>query len=447
MTNTLMILVAFCLSVCSISEGLPKITVEPSDVVEGEPVTLTCTVDSPDIYYITWYRNSTYITDCIDTRCYDSISYYNTTMNRLNRTSSIYIQNVSKSRDRGPWKCKDQSSPFYDVIKLDVKEITGHLTLIRPENTRFVAGQSIDITCNTEVTYPATNITWYIETADNKLYEDITTDIEDGVSTSRLTLTLDKHLNNHTLYCSAFNGYGEVQTDFLKLDVPYPPTIHILTKATSIAIAEKTSKVIAEGEQILLICFVLDANPRVPPRGYSWSRNGIKLKDQTSDIFKVDSTSSHDTGDYTCTGNNGIGTGVSSPVKIYADPRVKEDKSGVVTGLAVCLALFMVLSIALSLLVAYLMLTNRRSTIKTNESVAISRITSVVSPNNTINESSNYEGLELDTRYDNQYTSFNVVSVPDSSPERVQEYDNQASDTVATNGDNSLYENVERAQA
>ncbi|XP_055958120.1 B-cell receptor CD22 isoform X2 [Patella vulgata] len=348
MTNTLMILVAFCLSVCSISEGLPKITVEPSDVVEGEPVTLTCTVDSPDIYYITWYRNSTYITDCIDTRCYDSISYYNTTMNRLNRTSSIYIQNVSKSRDRGPWKCKDQSSPFYDVIKLDVKD---------------------------------------------------------------------------------------------------PPTIHILTKATSIAIAEKTSKVIAEGEQILLICFVLDANPRVPPRGYSWSRNGIKLKDQTSDIFKVDSTSSHDTGDYTCTGNNGIGTGVSSPVKIYADPRVKEDKSGVVTGLAVCLALFMVLSIALSLLVAYLMLTNRRSTIKTNESVAISRITSVVSPNNTINESSNYEGLELDTRYDNQYTSFNVVSVPDSSPERVQEYDNQASDTVATNGDNSLYENVERAQA
>ncbi|XP_050412978.2 nectin-4 [Patella vulgata] len=447
MENTLMILVVFCLSVRSISKGLIEITVEPSDVVEGEPVTLTCTSNSSWFRFIIWYRNGTRVAICHYTDCKEYPSYYNTTVNLVNKTSSIYIQNVSKSRDSGTWICDERR---YDLghaeIKLDVKELTGNLTLIRPENPRFIAGQPKDITCKTEVTYPTTNITWYIDTADNRLYEDITTDIEDGVSTSRLRLTLDKHLNNHTLYCSAFNGYGEAQTDFLKLDVTYQPTIHIVTEATSITIAEKTFTVIAEGGQLLLTCSVQDTNPRVPPHGYTWSRNGIKLTDQTSDIFKVDSTSSHDIGNYTCTGNNGIGTGISSPVMVYVIPCVYEDKSGVVTGLAVGLTLFMVLSIVLSLLVAYLILTNRRSTTKTNESEAISRITPVTAPNNIINESSNYEGLELDTRDDNQYTSINVVSVPDSSPERVQEYDNQASDTAATKGDNSLYENMERTQ-
>ncbi|XP_055958121.1 B-cell receptor CD22-like [Patella vulgata] len=290
------------------------------------------------------------------------------------------------------------------------KELTGNLTLIRPEKTRFIAGQSIDITCKTEVTYTTTNITWYIDTADNKLYEDITTDIEDGVSTSRLRLTLDKHLNNHTLYCSAFNGYGEVQTDFLKLDVTCLPTIHIVIEATSIAIVE--------GEQLLLTCSVQDTNPRVPPHGYTWSRNGIKLIDQTSNIFKVNSTSSRDTGDYTCTGNNGIGIGISSPVKVNLILCVYE----VVIGLSVCLALFMVLSIVLSFVVAYLMLKIRRLTTSSKEG-------------------SNYDGLEQGNREDDQYSSTTAL-VPDTSPEQIPEYYNQTSNIAGATGDNSLYENV-----
>ncbi|KAK6175219.1 hypothetical protein SNE40_013727 [Patella caerulea] len=86
---------------------------------------------------------------------------------------------------------------------------------------------------------------------------------------------------------------------------------------------------------------------------------------------------------------------------VHVIPRVCEDKSGIVTGLAVGLALFMVLSIVLSSLIAYLILIIRRLTTK---------------------EVSNYEGLEVGNRDDNQYASSNVASIPDMSPEH--EYNN-----------------------
>ncbi|XP_050391150.2 LOW QUALITY PROTEIN: hemicentin-1 [Patella vulgata] len=162
-----------------------------------------------------------------------------------------------------------------------------------------------EVTCYTGTIDSTVSFTWYIDSTDNVLPGQ-TTGVTNGATASILQLTSTKQLNNKKLYCSATNQCGTGTTDYITLDIQYPPTVH--------ADPSTSPYKIIEGNQLILTCTVDDSNPQ--PTSFTWSKDGGSITGQRSSVFRLTSVQRSQAGQYTCTANNVVGTGTSTSVQV-----------------------------------------------------------------------------------------------------------------------------------
>ncbi|XP_055954849.1 B-cell receptor CD22 [Patella vulgata] len=162
-----------------------------------------------------------------------------------------------------------------------------------------------EVTCYFGTIDSTVSFTWYIDSTDNVLTGQ-SSGVINGGTASIFQLTSTKQLNNKKLYCSATNQCGTGNTDNITLDIRYRPTVHI-EPSTSLY------KLI-EGNLLILTCTVDDSNPQ--PTSFTWSKDGGSITGQRSSVFRLTSVQRSQAGQYTCTANNGVGTGTSTSVQV-----------------------------------------------------------------------------------------------------------------------------------
>ncbi|XP_050391194.1 uncharacterized protein LOC126810237 isoform X1 [Patella vulgata] len=84
--------------------------------------------------------------------------------------------------------------------------------------------------------------------------------------------------------------------------LPVKPLVHIKPSTDPYKVIE--------GGQLMLTCVVDESNPVVPADGFTWIKNGIEIKGHNTSIYIIEQLEMADNGTYTCTGNNGVDTGI-----------------------------------------------------------------------------------------------------------------------------------------
>ncbi|XP_070550741.1 hemicentin-2-like [Ptychodera flava] len=224
---------------------------------EGEPVTLSCVVDSnPAPSEYTWTKDG------------DTVS----------SESSFVIENVDRSH-MGDYVC-EATNIFYDgtnateygVVHLDV-QYGPDITIVDETDHFTIEGMNYRASCDVDAN-PEASVYWEypddsIVVSSEVLLEEVTR-IESGVYTC---------FANNTLW----DGFEGSSNESFYLDVQYPPLVQ------STDIVEK------ESESVTLTCET-DSNPT--PSEYSWTKNGDVIG--TESTYVVDSLGRSDSGNYTC---------------------------------------------------------------------------------------------------------------------------------------------------
>ncbi|XP_050391161.2 neural cell adhesion molecule 1 [Patella vulgata] len=280
--------------------GEISLDIDQSDVCEGTSVTLTCTVDPPQMS-MTWRRSGIRIASCSPT-CFNQESYHNITFNTT--VGIVYIKKTSLIRDGGEWQCMPLGSRGTENKTLT---ITARASSTMKDKGRllFTDGMVTNVTCYTGTIDSTVTFAWYIDSTGNVLPGQ-TSGVINGGTASYLQLTGTKQLNNKTLYCSATNQCGTGNTDNITLDIRYRPTVHVEPSTSPYKIIE--------GNQLTLTCTVDDSNPQ--PTSFTWSKDRGSITGQSSSVFRLTSVQRSQAGQYTCTANNGVGTGTSTSVQV-----------------------------------------------------------------------------------------------------------------------------------
>ncbi|XP_041797521.1 B-cell receptor CD22 isoform X2 [Chelmon rostratus] len=118
-------------------------------------------------------------------------------------------------------------------------------------------------------------------------------------------------------YCEANNTHGKVGSNTVIIDVTYAPQVEV--SMTSPA-------VVKQGDEIALTCDVRKSNPQ--PHTYSWFKDGVDTGCSTYQYVKR--VEPEDSGSFTCSATNSVGTGTSQPLQImvqYGPRNTKISKS------------------------------------------------------------------------------------------------------------------------
>ncbi|XP_067367053.1 B-cell receptor CD22-like isoform X1 [Channa argus] len=152
-------------------------------------------------------------------------------------------------------------------------------------------GHSVTLTCLAKGV-PATNISWF---KNDTMMKAMSTMAE-------WTITEIDASYSGEYRCKAQNKHGTLTSAPVTVDVTYAPEVEITT----------TSSEVTEGDKMTLTCSVKRSNPQLVT--YTWQKNGANIVD--GQTFVVDTMKPEDSGSYTCTANNAVGSGSSPELQI-----------------------------------------------------------------------------------------------------------------------------------
>jgi len=109
-------------------------------------------------------------------------------------------------------------------------------------------------------------------------------------------------------HCVVANGYGNVSSNNVYLQVKQPPEILIQTE----------SQWIKQDEPLKIEVFISGT----PPLLFQWSKDGSILPGETSASFKIPKAGGSDEGVYTCEVTNSCASIATDPVIIYTAPQI-----------------------------------------------------------------------------------------------------------------------------
>ncbi|XP_019215917.1 B-cell receptor CD22 isoform X2 [Oreochromis niloticus] len=212
---------------------LPSVSVSPSkEIVEGSPVTLTCSSDANPTKY-TWYKEQSLIS----------------------REQQL-IFNPIQSADSGEYYCTAEKElgkwPIINYISINVNYAPKLPSVSVSPSAEIVEGSSVTLTCSSDAN-PAATYTWYKEKDHEHLSED-----------SQLIFSSIQPSDSGEYYCTAENELGEKKSDSIFINVKYPQ------KPPSVTVSP--SGEIGEGSPVTLICSTVSCSPGIRNNQDSWKK-------------------------------------------------------------------------------------------------------------------------------------------------------------------------------
>ncbi|XP_034730813.1 B-cell receptor CD22 [Etheostoma cragini] len=178
-------------------------------------------------------------------------------------------------------------------------------TLAETSSQIVKKGQSVTLTCSAKGN-PAPTFTWF----KNKQHA--------GETGAEWIITSIEESQDGEYHCEATNKHGITPSNPVTINVQYLPEVEVNSSAS----------VVKQGETITLTCIVKRSKP--PPGTYSWFKDGKAVcQEQTYVVKRIQPENS---GLYTCSATNTVGTGKSGSLQIKVEyaPR-KTSISPVVT--------------------------------------------------------------------------------------------------------------------
>ncbi|XP_076325692.1 hemicentin-2-like isoform X2 [Tachypleus tridentatus] len=285
-------------------------------VVEGEMVSLTCTVEGArPAANITWYNRSEVVRpQPIDSKDLMSDGTY--------RTTNTLVFIASRHDHHGDFFCKGTNSviqkrletPLFQVTTLEVLFSPAVEVLPRGYYSVTESDKAI-FTCYFNANPPnVTEIVWF---KNNDIFSQTPTDRLRLTKTPIPTLEIRnvRREDAGTFSCQVKNAYGRgTSINLVELDVLYSPQVS-LNLQSPIAVEGTNSSV-------LLTCDTLDGNPKNLTR-VKWYKDEELLEESTSSKLILTSIKRHFAGNYSCQGNNGADwSPISSPevLTVYYPP-------------------------------------------------------------------------------------------------------------------------------
>uniref|UniRef100_UPI0037E74EE8 B-cell receptor CD22-like n=1 Tax=Semicossyphus pulcher TaxID=241346 RepID=UPI0037E74EE8 len=247
---------------------LPSVSVSPAEIVEGTPVTLTCSSEANPAATYTWYKdNEERGNQAVSTeaklvfssiQASDSGKYYCAAGNRLGRTTSV---STSIDVKYGPKLPSVSVSPSAEIVE----------------------GSSVTLTCSSDAK-PAAKCTWYRENQTQPL----------GPERSYHFTSISSD-DRRNYYCKCANNYGEINSSLLFVDVQYGP------KPLSVSVSPSAE--IVEGSSVTLTC----SSDAKPAAKCTWYRENQTQPLGPERSYHFTSISSDDSRNYYCKCVNNYG--------------------------------------------------------------------------------------------------------------------------------------------
>ncbi|XP_066559249.1 B-cell receptor CD22 isoform X2 [Amia ocellicauda] len=257
-----------------------SVSVSPSgEIVEGSPVTLTCSSNAnPPVQRYTWFNSSGDAVwekgsgqsfTIVETSSVDSGQYYCEAHNRIGAHHS-------------------------QAVTVDVQYAPKNTSLSISPSGKIVEGSPYTLTCSSNANPPVQRYTWFkssdmLEKKQSLFFANISSG------------------DSGKYFCKAQNRIGAHHSPAVTVDVQYAP------KNTSVSISPFGE--IVEGSPVTLTC---SSNAKPPVQRYTWFKSsGAAVWEKGSgQSFTISNFSSGDSGQYNCEAQNRIGTHNSPAVTV-----------------------------------------------------------------------------------------------------------------------------------
>ncbi|XP_043094038.1 B-cell receptor CD22-like [Puntigrus tetrazona] len=246
------------------------VSISPSEIVEGDSVTLICSSDSNPPAEISWFKGGTTV-------------------------GSGRIYNISKIRSdhREEYKCKSRNKhgeKYSEAVTLNIMYPPRNVSVFMNGSGEIVEGDSVTLICSSDSNPPA-EISW----------------IKGGTTVgSGRIYNISKIRSDHReeYKCKSRNKHGEKYSEAVTLNIMYPPR--------NVSVFMNGSGEIVEGDSVTLICSS-DSNP--PALNFFWFK-----ENQSSSVGSGQSFSALQSGRFYCEAHNQHGSQRSDAVSVTVHP-------------------------------------------------------------------------------------------------------------------------------
>ncbi|XP_043106383.1 B-cell receptor CD22-like isoform X1 [Puntigrus tetrazona] len=248
-----------------------SVSIIPSEIVEGDSVTLICSSDSNPPAEISWIKGGTTV-----------------------GSGRIYSISKIRSDHSGEYKCKSRNEhgeKDSEAVTLNVMYPPKSVSVsISP--SEIVEGDSVTLICSSDSNPPA-EISWIKE--------------EMFVGSGRI-YNISKIRSDHReeYKCKSRNEHGEKYSEAVTLNIMYPPR--------NVSVFMNGSGEIVEGDSVTLICSS-DSNP--PALNFFWFK-----ENQSSSVGSGQSFSALQSGRFYCEAHNQHGSQRSDAVTVTVKGRL-----------------------------------------------------------------------------------------------------------------------------
>ncbi|XP_078022744.1 sialoadhesin-like [Epinephelus lanceolatus] len=254
------------------SLSAPSVSVSPSaEIVEGGPVTLTCSSDANPAAAYTWYKENG-----------------NPDVYPLSEEPQLFFESIQSS-DSGEYYCTADNKlgrKTSESIPIAVQYAPKLPSVSVSPSAEITDENSLTLTCRSDAN-PAANYTWYRKRRNP--------DLQSVSKEPQLVFSSIQSSDSGEYYCTAENRLGKKTSESIYVNGKYGP------KLPSVSVSPSAE--IVEGSSVTLTCSS-DANPAA---NYTWYKENQKLLQGSEGSYNFTSISSEDRGIYFCKSENPYG--------------------------------------------------------------------------------------------------------------------------------------------
>ncbi|XP_077379569.1 B-cell receptor CD22-like isoform X2 [Festucalex cinctus] len=285
----------------------PRVSLMTSldDIMEGRPLTLTCTTDTSTSRQYRWFKKNG-----------------NLPVQDLRTDGPQLVFSAIRSSDSAEYFCSAANGlgeKMSKPVQVDVKYAPKFFHLRASPSNVIDEGQSVTLSCGSDAK-PAASYTLYKDNQTVQRHQK-----PEGFLEFRT-----QHAGS--FYCVALNKYGNVKSSTVVVDVQYAPRIPNVSAIPS--------DYINVGSLVTLTCSS-DANPNA---SYTWYKDQQSSPVSKAAVFNISDYQAHHNGEYRCEAWNSKGrTNATLRLHANASPLTVATVGGITAGMLLVLLLVTVL--------------------------------------------------------------------------------------------------------
>ncbi|KAK2809778.1 hypothetical protein Q5P01_000491 [Channa striata] len=280
-----------------------NLLISESNARLGQPFSFTCNTDAypPPLKY-SWYRYN-------NNKHFDSSQW----TSRTTATNVLKLEQVQRE-DEGIYKCNatNEIGTGDDSEEENIQVLYPPTEPILSMAEEVTENTTITISCTVESVPPSRLTVKMASTSKSANSKSVSSQRgEYWLSNNNLQLIFNVTSADDGFYtCTALNSLGSNTSKQRKLVVKYAPDVEIQT----------TSSEVKEGDTVSFTCAVKRSNPQ--PDTYTWQKDGANIGHFQT--YVVNRMKPEDSGSYTCTATNTVGTGTSPALQINVKYRPRK---------------------------------------------------------------------------------------------------------------------------